>query len=91
MAQHFTGLGTNTVAASAQAILIQANSAATGAITVTNGGSTQYGTSSGTVAVITNPLAGAQYKYGGLAQQGAIGVNISTSCDITVTLIDHIN
>jgi hypothetical protein len=90
MAKHITASGAVVVASNAQAILIQVNTAITGSdtITVTNGGSTQYGTSSGTIAIITAPAAGTQFKYSGLAQQGAISVNPSTTCDITVSILE---
>lgn len=91
MAQHITTTAATTVGSNAQAIFIQVNAALTGTITVTTAGSTQYGTSSGTVAVITNPTVGSQFKYGGLAQQGAVSVTASGTCDITVTSIDHLN
>lgn len=91
MAQHITSTAATLIGSNSQAIFIQVNAALTGSVTVTNGGSTQYGTSSGTVAVITNPTVGSQFKYGGLAQQGAITVTASGTCDITVTSIDHLN
>lgn len=92
MAKRITASGAQVVASNAQAILIQVNTAITGTdtITVTNAGSTQYGTPSGTIAVITAPAAGTQYKYSGLAQQGAISVNPSTTCDITVSVLEKI-
>lgn len=90
MAKNITGSGATTVASNAQAIFIQVNAALTGTITVTTAGSTQYGTSSATVATITNPLVGNVFRYGGLAQQGAVAVNPSASCDITVTMLERI-
>lgn len=86
MATYITASGATSIGL-ADNIIIQVNGALTGTITVTNGGSTQYGTASGTIAVITNPTVGSQYKYGGLRGQGAISVNPSGSTDITVTKV----
>lgn len=72
-----------------RAILIQVNAALTGSITVTGAGSSQYGTASSTIATITNPTVGSQYRYGGLFQQGDITVTPSTTCDITVTQLNN--
>lgn len=91
MAQHITTTAATTIGSNTQAIFIQVNAALTGSITIATGGSTQYGTSSATVAVITNPTVGSQFKYGGLAQQGPVTVTASGTCDITVTSIDHLN
>lgn len=88
MALNFTGLGSNNIGL-ARAIRIQSNAAATGAITVTTGGSTQYGTALATQETITNPLAGAVYEIGGLHGQGVVNVNISTTCDISVTKLNN--
>lgn len=90
MAQNITASGSTTVASSANAILIQVNKALTGTITVAVGGSTQYGTSSATIATITNPAVGDVYRYGGLQNQGAVTVNPSATCDITVTILDRL-
>lgn len=91
MAKNITAGGAVVVASNAQAIFIQVNAALTGTITVTAAGSTQYATPSSTIATITNPTVGNVFRYGGLAQAGAISVNPSTTTDITVTMLDHIN
>jgi len=54
--------------------LIQVNAALTGTITVQDG--------SNTIAVITNPTVGLQFRYWGL--QTSLVVVTSTTCDITV-------
>lgn len=90
MAKNLTASGAAVIASNANAILIQVNAALTGTITVTVGGSTQYGTSSATIATITNPAVGNVFRYGGLIQQGAVSVNPSATCDITVTVLDNI-
>lgn len=84
-----TGTATD-VAAQASAILIQVNAALTGNIIVATAGSSQYGTSGATIATITNPTVGSEYRYGGLAQQGKVTVTPSTTCDISVTVLSRI-
>lgn len=84
MAQNITASGAQSIGL-CKAILIQVNAALTGTITVTVAGSTQYGTSSATIATITNPTMGATFRYGGLQNQGAVSINPSGSCDISVT------
>lgn len=74
----------------ADGILIQVNAALTGTLTVTYAGSTQYGTTSGTIAVITNPTVGSQYKYSGLRTLGIISVNPNGSTDITVSRLNQL-
>lgn len=91
MAKNITAGSATDVASNAQAILIQVNAALTGTITVSAAGSTQYGTGSSTIATITNPTVGSFYKYGGLAQAGKITVTPSTTCDITVTILEKIS
>lgn len=91
MAKNLTTSAATVVASNAQALFIQVNAALTGTITITAAGSTQYGTGSSTIATITNPTVGNVFRYGGLAQVGAITVTPSTTCDITVTMLDHIN
>lgn len=90
MAKNITSSGAVTIAASAGAILIQNNKALTGNIVVSVAGSTQYGTPAATIATITDPAVGNIFKYGGLAQQGAISVNPSATCDVTVTVLSRI-
>lgn len=91
MAKNITASGAQVIASNAGAIYIQVNAALTGTITVTAAGSTQYGTSSQTIATITNPTVGTFYKYGGLHAQGAVSINPSTTCDITVTVLSRIS
>lgn len=91
MAKNLTGSGAVVVAADAGAILIQNNKALTGTITVTIAASAQYGTGAVTIATITDPTVGSVFRYGGLAHQGAISVNPSTTCDITVTVLSRIS
>jgi hypothetical protein len=90
MAKNITTTAATTVATQAGAILIQVNAALTGTITVTVAGSTQYGTPAATIATITNPTVGNIFKYGGLAQQGAVVVTASATCDITVTVLSRV-
>lgn len=90
MSLGFIATGANNIGL-ARAIRIQSNSAATGAITVTTAGSTQYGTTLATQATITNPLAGAVYEYGGLHGQGAVSINVSVTCDISVTKLNQVS
>lgn len=82
--------GTATPVGVVAAIIVQVNAALTGNFTVTTAGSTQYGTSSSTVATVTNPTVGSLYKYGGLSKQGIVSVTPSTTCDITVTVTDRL-
>lgn len=91
MAKNITASGAQTIASSAGAILLQVNAALTGTITITAAGSTQYGTSSQTIATITNPTVGSVYRYGGLTNQGAIVINPSTTCDVTVTVLSRVS
>lgn len=89
MAQNLIATGANEVGR-VRALLIQVNAALTGSFTVTQAGSTLYGTSSETVATITNPTVGSTYKYGGLQAGGITSVNVSATCDITVTPLDRL-
>ena len=84
MSTHITASGAQEIGL-ADGIEIVPNKDLTGTITVTNAGSTQYGTSSGTIAVITNPTAaGKSYRFTGLRTQGVISINPSGTTDITV-------
>lgn len=58
--------------------LIQVNAALTGTITVVDG----TGSSTNTIAIITNPTVGSQYEYWNFSS----GVKVTTdaSCNITV-------
>lgn len=89
MAVNITSSGATSIGL-ARAILIQVNLGFTGTLTITNAGSTQYGTSSGTIATITNPATGQEYRYGGLHGLGAISINPSTSTDISVSKLNSI-
>lgn len=89
MAINITTVGSNNIGL-ARAIRIQSNRAATGDITVATAGSTQYGTSSiSSIGLITNPLAAGVYEFGGLHTQGNILINVSTTCDISVTKLNQ--
>jgi hypothetical protein len=79
--KYITASGSQTVASAADGILVQVNSALTGTITLGVGGTT--------FAVITNPVAGDQFRYNGLRNQGAITVNPSGSCNITVSFLNR--
>lgn len=57
-------------------MIIMVNAALTGTITVTHAAGT-------TIAVITNPTVGTMYEYWDLV--GAITVNPSATCNITVS------
>lgn len=72
------------------AIFIQVNAALTGTITVSAAGDSQYGTSSQTIAVITNPVVGSSFRYGGLHTYGIISVINNATGDITVTPLARI-
>lgn len=75
--KYFTTGSTQTIPDSGYGIFIQVNAALTGIITVTDAGST--------VAIITNPTVGSQYRYYGF--NGAAAVTTSTTCDVTVSVI----
>lgn len=79
--KYITASGSTTVAAAANGLLIQVNTALTGTITLAAGGVT--------FAVITNPIAGSQFRYNGLRGQGAITVNPSGTTDITVSFLNR--
>lgn len=89
MATNITASGATNIG-KARAILIQVNKALTGTIAITTAGDTNYGTSSGTVATITNPAVGDEYRYGGLHTQGNVSVNPSGTTDITVTKVNNV-
>lgn len=86
MAQNITASGAQSIGL-ADAILVQFGAALTGNVVITTAGSSQYGTNSATIDTITNPTVGQQYRYGGLRNQGALSINPSTTCDLTVTKI----
>lgn len=72
------------------AIYIQVNGALTGTITVTQAGSTQYGTASRTVAIITNPGVGSSFRYGGLHSFGEVTIVNNADANITITSLARI-
>lgn len=78
---YITASGSQTVAQAANGLLIQVNAALTGSITLAAGGTT--------FAVITNPTVGTQYRYNGLRNAGAITVNPSATCNITVSFLNR--
>lgn len=90
MAIYITASGAASIG-KCNAILVQVNTALTGTITITNAGDSTFGTSSGTVAVITNPTVGSEYRYGGLNSLGAISINPSATTDITVSKLNRIH
>lgn len=79
--KYITASGSQTVAAGADGLLIQVNTALTGTITLGAGGTT--------FAVITNPTVGSQYRYNGLRGKGAITVNPNGTTDITVSFLNR--
>lgn len=79
--KYITASGSQTVAKAANGLLIQVNTALTGTITLAAGGTT--------FAVITNPVAGDQFRYNGLRDAGAITVNPSATTDITVSFLNR--
>lgn len=90
MAKNITAGGAQVVASGAKGINITVNTALTGTIIVTTAGSTQYNTPAATIATITNPIAGNSFTYSGMRQWGAISVNPSGVCDITVNILNRI-
>ena len=78
--KYITASGSQTIASGAFGILITVNTALTGTITVADAGTT--------IAVITNPTVGSSYQYYGF--NGAITVNPSATCDITVNVLNDI-
>lgn len=81
MAKNITTAAAHTIAAYADGILIQNNAALTGNIVVAVGGVT--------IATITDPGVGNQFLYGGLHGQGAVVVTPSTTCNITVSMLNR--
>lgn len=79
--KYITASGSQTVAANANGLLVQCNTALTGTVTLAAGGTT--------FAVITNPLAGNQFRYNGLRNAGAITVNPSGTTDLTVSFLNR--
>lgn len=60
-------------------IFVQVNKTLTGTLTL------KVGTS--TFAIITDPAAGSQFKYGGLRGKGIVTIDPSAACDVTVSQI----
>lgn len=79
---YITASGSQTVASAADGLHIQVNTALVGTVTLQAGGTT--------FAVITNPLAGNQFRYGGLRNRGAITINPSGATDISVNFINRV-
>lgn len=71
--------GATTSVGSPVGILITVNAALTGTITVTDATVTK--------AIITNPTVGSAFRYHGFG--GAVAIVTSTTCDITVSSINH--
>lgn len=63
----------------AAGIFITVNTALTGTITIADAGVT--------VAVITNPTVGGNYRYYGF--KGAITATPSTTCDVTLSVLSR--
>jgi len=78
---YITASGSQTVAASANGILVQVNTALTGTLTLQAGGTT--------FAVITNPTVGSQFRYNGLRGKGTITINPNATTDVTVSLLNR--
>jgi hypothetical protein len=78
---YITSSGSQTIASSANGLLVQVNTALTGTITLAAGGTA--------FAVITDPTVGAQFRYNGLRNQGAITVNPSATTDITISFLNR--
>lgn len=79
--KYITASGSQTVAKTANGLLIQVNKTLSGTITLAAGGVT--------FAVITDPTVGTQFRYNGLRNQGAITVNPSATTDITVSFLNR--
>lgn len=80
--KYITTAATHTVAAGADGLLIQVNTALTGTITLATANGSTF-------AVITNPTVGSQYRYNGLRKLGAVTVTPNASCDITVSFLNR--
>lgn len=82
--KYITSSGSTTVAAAANGLLIQINKPlTTETITLAAGGTTFAVIGGAAVA------AGAQFRYNGLRNQGAITVNPSGTVDITVSFLNR--
>lgn len=79
MAKNITASGATIVANDCERMRITVNNGFTGTLAV----STANG---GTVATVLNPATGQTYNYGGLTMQGAVTVNPSATCDLSVTI-----
>lgn len=78
---YITTGATTTIASNANGILVNVNTALTGTITLKAGGNT--------FAIITNPGVGVAFRGNGLRGQGAITCVTSTTCDITISLLNR--
>lgn len=79
--KYITASGSQTIETAANGLLVQVNSALTGTLTLAIGGTT--------FAIVTNPTVGTQYRYNGLRGQGAITINPSATCDVTVSFLNR--
>lgn len=78
--KYITSSGLQTLTTAANGLVVQCNIALTGTLTLAAGGVT--------FAIITNPLVGSQFRYNGLRGQGAITINPSATCDVTVSFLN---
>lgn len=79
--KYITASGSQSLAANANGLLVQCNTALTGTITLAAGGTT--------FAVITNPVAGNQFRYNGLRNAGTLTINPSATTDVTVSFLNR--
>ena len=79
----YISTATTTTLPNSNALLLQVNAAMTGTVTV----STANG---GTIATLTNPTAGSQFKWAGLITQGAISIVTSATCDLYASLLNDL-
>lgn len=79
--KYVTASGSQRIATVADGLLVQVNTALTGTITLQANAST--------FAVITNPIAGAQFRYNGLRGQGEISINPSATTDVTISFLNR--
>jgi len=79
--KYITTATAHTVAKGADGLLIQNNLTLSGTLTLSAGGTT--------FAIITDPQVGEQYRYNGLRGKGAIVVEPSDACNITVSFLNR--
>lgn len=80
--KYITTSGSQTLVSAADGLLVQVNAALTGTLTLAT-------TNGSTFAIITNPTVGSQFRYNGLRGQGAVTINPSASCDVTVSFLNR--